>query len=396
MNRLTNITLAVLLLAPLAALHAKDLPKIPLDSVPFTGGKEGYACYRCPTLAVSSKGTVLAFCEGRVNSHKDEDDMDVVLKRSSDGGRTWGPLQVLASDGRNPCKNQCPVVLPSGRILLVWLWNKWIPAEKERTTREVFVIHSDDDGVTWSKPRSITRSVYEPDWQWYGTGPCHAIVKRSEPHKRRIVVPARHNAKGMKMVSHVIYSDDGGETWHIGGSVPRPQTTESTVVELSNGDLMLNSRNQNDAENYRVVSISKDGGATFSEVWLENALIEPRGCQGSLLFHSLNARTGKGNILFSNPANSAFRSDGTLKLSQDDGRTWTMSFRYAPKPAPNFTGYSDIAVMSDGGVGVLYERGDVAEPSKKAERYDEIGFTVVSFAEIRTPLPPTPTKGSTK
>jgi len=394
LNRLT--LLSALLLAPVAALHGDDVTGGRVDSIPFVGGKEGYAVYRCPTLAVSTNGTVLAFCEGRVNSHKDEDDMDVVLKRSKDGGRTWGPLQVLANDGKNPCKNQCPVVLPSGRILLVWLWNKWIPSEKDRTTREVFVMHSDDDGVTWSKPRNITASVYQPEWKWYGTGPCHAIVKRSEPHKGRIIVPARHNTRQTHMVSHVIYSDDNGETWHIGGSVPRLQTTECTVVELSNGDLMLNSRNQNDSEHHRVVSISTNGGVTFTKTWLEQALVEPRGCQASLLFHSLNPATGKGNILFSNPANATVRSDGTLKLSEDDGHTWTKSFRYARKPAPNFTGYSDIAVMPDGSVGILHERGDLRQADSKKERYDEVGFIVVPFADIRTPLPTTPTKASTE
>jgi len=376
----------VIVLSQLAALNAESSTKSQLDSIPFSGGKDGYAVYRCPTLAVSAKGTVLAFCEGRVNSHRDEDDMDVVLKRSTDGGLTWGPLQVLANDGRNPCKNQCPVVLPSGRILLAWLWNKWIPSEKDRTTREVFVMYSDDDGVTWSKPRNITRSVYLPNWNWYGTGPCHAIVKRSEPHKGRIIIPARHNTRQAHMVSHVIYSDDSGETWHIGGNVPREQTTEATVVEMSNGDLMLNSRNQRGDEDCRVVSISKDGGATFSEVWLEKALVEPRGCQASLLFHSLNPVTGKGNILFSNPANREVRADGTLKLSEDDGRTWTKAFRYAKKPAPNFTGYSDIAVMPDGSVGILHERGDLREGDSKKGRYDEVGFTVVKFDQINEPL----------
>jgi len=394
LNRLT--LLSALLLAPVAALHGDDVTGGRVDSIPFVGGKEGYAVYRCPTLAVSTNGTVLAFCEGRVNSHKDEDDMDVVLKRSKDGGRTWGPLQVLANDGKNPCKNQCPVVLPSGRILLVWLWNKWIPSEKDRTTREVFVMHSDDDGVTWSKPRNITASVYQPEWKWYGTGPCHAIVKRSEPHKGRIIVPARHNTRQTHMVSHVIYSDDNGETWHIGGSVPRLQTTECTVVELSNGDLMLNSRNQNDSEHHRVVSISTNGGVTFTKTWLEQALVEPRGCQASLLFRSLNPATGKGNILFSNPANATVRSDGTLKLSEDDGYTWTRAFRYARKPAPNFTGYSDIAVMPDGSVGILHKGGDLRQADSKKERYDEVGFIVVPFAEIRTPLPTIPTKATTE
>jgi len=224
--------LAALLLAPVAALHGDGVTWGRVDSVPFVGGKEGYAVYRCPTLAVSTNGTVLAFCEGRVNSHQDEDDMDVVLKRSTDGGRTWGPLQVLANDGKNPCKNQCPV--------------------------------------------------------------------------------------------------------------------------------------------------------------------EPRGCQASLLFRSLNPATGKGNILFSNPANATVRSDGTLKLSEDDGHTWTRAFRYARKPAPNFTGYSDIAVMPDGSVGILHKGGDLRQADSKKERYDEVGFIVVPFAEIRTPLPTTPTKASTE
>jgi sialidase-1 len=155
------------------------------------------------------------------------------------------------------------------------------------------------------------------------------------------------------------------------------------VVELSNGDLMLNSRNQNDRENHRVVSISKDGGQTFTETWLESQLVEPRGCQASLLFHSLNTKTQKGNILFSNPANAEYRSDGTLKLSQDDGRTWTNSFRYAKQPAPNFTGYSDIALMPDQSIGILHERGSLEEASKKSDRYDEIGFTVVGFDQIK-------------
>ncbi len=371
-----------LLLTAVSALVAAEPGHPRVDSTPYVAGKEGYACYRCPTLAVSAKGTALAFCEGRVNSHKDEDDMDVVLKRSTDGGRTWGPLQVLANDGRNPCKNQCPVVLPSGRILLVWLWNKWIPTEKDRTTREVFVMHTDDDGATWSKPRNITASVYGPDWGWYGTGPCHGIVKRSEPNKGRIVVPARHNAKGTRMVSHLIYSDDRGDIWHLGGSVPRPRTSESSVVELSNGDLMLNCRNQDDNEHYRVVSISRDGGMTFSEVWLETQLVEPRGCQASLLFHSSNDRTGKGNILFSNPANAECRSDGTLKLSEDDGRTWVKAFCYAPKSAPYFTGYSDLALLPGGDIAIIYERGDLRASESKKERYDEVAFTVVRFDEI--------------
>ena len=110
----------------------------------------------------------------------------------------------------------------------------------------------------------------------------------------------------------------------------------------------------------------------------------------------MNSSTGKGNILFSNPSNPTIRADGTLKLSEDDGLTWTKSFRYAKKPAPNFTGYSDIALMADGSIGILHERGDLEDASKKSERYDEVAFIVVPFSEIKTPIVPAPPKNGTK
>ena len=360
------------------------------ESVPFISGKEGYACYRTPAVVVSPKGTVLAFCGGRVKDHRDEGDIDIVLKRSTDGGQTWGSLQVLANDGPNPCKGATPVVLPSGRILLLYLWNASIPSEEFRTTRKIYLIHSDDDGLTWSPPRDLTASVYREGWRWYGLGPCHAIVKRSDPAEGRIVVPARHNTQTERMKPHVILSDDGGETWRIGGILERKRASEGTVVELSDGSLMINCRNQKDDEDFRVVATSQDGGESFPEVWLEKQLVEPRGCQGSLLFHSLNPVSGKGNILFSNPDNTEMRSDGTLKLSEDDGRTWTKAFRYAPKPAPNFTGYSDIALFPDSSVGVLYERGELEDADEKSERYDEIAFVRVPWELVQSSSPRKP------
>lgn len=362
-------------------------------STPYSGGQEGYACYRAPAIVTSQKGTVLAFSEGRVNDYTDEGDIDVVLKRSTDGGRSWGPLQVLENDGENRCKNACPVVLPTGRVLVVWLWNKAIPSKSARTTREVYVTCSDDDGVTWSKSRNITSSVYREDWEWYGAGPCHGIVKTKEPHKGRVLIPCRHNSKTTHTISHVIYSDDNGETWHIGGSAPREQTNESTIAELSNGDLMLNSRNGSKGKNdCRVVSISTDGGDSFSRCYLDEALIEPgNGCFGSILTHSMNEKTGKANIIFSNPNDGEERVNGTLKLSEDDGTTWVKILRYS-KPAPSFSGYSDIAVINGTDIAVLYEKGDVYRKEtwaqKKGERYEAIGFQVVQFNDIVTPIAP--------
>jgi len=304
----------------------------------FEGGTEGYACYRVCTMVNTHEETLLAFCEGRLNSCDDEGDIDLVMKRSTDGGKTWGTLQVLENDGANPCKNPCPVVLPSGRILLVWCWNKSIPSEKDRTTREVYVTYSDDDGVTWAKSRNITSMVYRDNWGWYGTGPSHGIVKELEPHKGRVIIPARH--KEGKTSSHILYSDDNGETWHIGAIAFREKTTECTAVELSNGNIMLNSRNAIKDQLARVVHISSDGGETFDRIYLDTNLPDAGACQGSIIKHSFNDSTGKFNILFSNPDHPDERVNGTIKLSQDDGETWSKKYRYS-NPYPAFSGYSD-------------------------------------------------------
>lgn len=342
----------------------------------YESGEEGYACYRVCTMVVSHNGTLLAFCEGRLNNCADEGDIDLVLKRSTNGGESWGPLQILENDGPNPCKNPCPVVLPSGRILLVWCWNKSIPSEAYRTTRDVYVTYSNDDGLTWATSRNITDMVYRENWEWYGTGPSHGLVKELEPHKGRIIIPARHEEG--KTSSHLLYSDDNGETWHIGGIAFRVKTTECTAVELSNGNILLNSRNAVKEEHARVVHISSDGGETFDKMYLELALPDAGACQGSILKHSRNDSTGKFNILFSNPDDPDERVNGSLKLSVDDGENWIKKVRYS-NPYPAYSGYSDMAVINESDIAVLFETGP---HYTKPLRWEGVGFRIVKFNQF--------------
>jgi sialidase-1 len=377
-----------LLLSVFMTMKVTSAEEADQHSMVFVNGTNGYVVYRTPTMVVTHSGTILAFAEGRVNSHEDEDDIDIVLRRSEDGGKTWGPMMVLEDDGKNPCKNQVPVVLPSGRILVVWLWNEWVPSESDRTTRQVYVTYSDDDGLTWSASRDITYMAYGEGWGWYGTGPCHAIVKEREPNAGRIIIPARHNIRGVQgMKSHILYSDDQGETWHIGAIALRESTNESTVVELSNGDLMMNSRNGDNNQNVRLVQISRDGGLTFDSLYLDLTLRDAGACQGTILKHSLNEETGKYNILFSNPHHATDRVNGTIHLSHDDGKTWSKRFRYSP-PAPRFSGYSDIAVLNEAGdIAILFEVG--ASHVKPHRWYCDscgIGFRVIGFDQIDQPV----------
>ena len=327
-----------------------------LQSLPYQAGTLGYTCYRTPSLVVTTNGTVLAFCGARLENCKDDGDHDIVVRRSLDGGRTWMPLQVIANDGMNRCDIPLPVVLPTGRVLLLWVWNTFVRRKEDRGPRRVMVCHSDDHGLTWSPPRDITQQVRRPGWKpWYGLGPGHGFVKQLAPAAGRIIVPARHGEEKIGSRSHLIYSDDGGISWEIGAQAWGPNnSSESIACELGDGKILLNSRAN---IGYRITTICKDGGQVTEKTFVERQLIEPmNGCQASMLTYSLNKTNRSALLLFSNPANSRFRTNGRLRLSRDNGRTWTRGYPYQRGPEA-FTGYSDLARFSNGDVAILFESG---------------------------------------
>ncbi len=316
----------------------------------FVSGKDGYHTYRIPSLLVTKKGTLLAFCEGRKSSSSDSGDIDLLLRRSFDGGKTWGKTQVVWDDGANTCGNPCPVL--DARTGTVWLLlthnlgsdtEAMIVSRTSKGTRTVWVARSDDDGATWSRPVEITRDVKRPDWTWYATGPGVGIQLKSG----RLVVPCDNQVAGSKrQQAHVLLSDDGGKSWKRGGVVG-PQCDESQVVELRDGRLMLNIRSYR-GNNRRLVALSKDGGEAFSDPVEDPQLIEPV-CQASIL----REPGEEGGILFSNPA-SKKRERMTVRRSRDEGKTWPLARVLHEGPSA----YSCLAVLPDRTVLCLYERGE--------------------------------------
>jgi len=327
----------------------------------FKGGDDGYHTYRIPALAVTHKGTLLAFCEGRKLSWNDSGDIDIVLKRSTDRGATWSTQQVVWDDGANTCGNPCVVVdKETGGIMLLGTWNRGddheggIIARKSKDTRRVFVLRSTDDGVTWSKPEQITDSVKKPDWTWYATGPGSGIRMEHGPNKGRLVIPCDHiEAETKHYYSHVIYSDDHGKSWKLGGSTPQHQVNECQVVELAGGRLMLNMRNYNRAQRNRQTAISDDGGLTWRDQSHDPALIEPV-CEAAIERLRWPADGQPGVILFSNPASTSARVRMTVRASFDDGKTWPRAKLLSEGPG----GYSDLAVTGDGKFACLHEGGE--------------------------------------
>ena len=228
--------------------------------------------------------------------------------------------------------------------------------------RTAWVLRSEDDGATWSAPRDISAQVRRPNFGWYATGPGHGLQLRDG----RMIVPCNHsegpNPEDTR--SHVIYSDDGGETWAIGGELPG-KTDECIAAELPDGSIYLNMRNNLGAKQ-RAVAISTDRGLSFGALTLDATLVEPV-CQGS----ALSVSRGKDHfLLFSNPA-SVKRENMTLRLSRDAGKTWPASTVLWAGPSA----YSDLAKLPGGEIACLYERGD-------AKPYETITFARVPWGDL--------------
>ena len=351
----------------------------PAGDAIFVSGEGGYHTYRIPALAVSKDGTVLAFCEGRKGGSSDRGKIDLLLKRSSDRGKTWSDFQVVWDDKDNTCGNPCVVVEEeTGTIWLFCTWNLGSDAESaiidgtSKDTRRIFLMSSEDDGQSWSQPAELTSTLKKPDWTWYATGPGSGIQIKHGPHKGRLVIPCDHiEAETKRYYSHVIYSDDRGKTWQLGGRSPRHQVNECEVVELEGGNLMLNMRNYDRSQKTRQTAISRDGGITWSDQKFDAALPDPI-CQAAIERHSWTKGDIPGIILFSNAANSTKRMNMTVKASLDDGRTWPMALSLHRGPSA----YSDLAILGENKIGCLYVGGGESP-------YESIVFAVFDIKDLK-------------
>ncbi|MFF3449381.1 exo-alpha-sialidase [Streptomyces sp. NPDC002667] len=338
----------------------------PAVSVPFRAGREGYASFRIPAVVATRTGTLLAFCEGRVGSAQDHGNIDIVLKRSLDGGRTWGPLQIAANNGTDLAGNPAPVTLDTGRVLLVHVRSAASASEdallrgrvKAADGRRVWVQHSDDDGLTWSAPKEITAQVKKAGWRWYATTPGHALQLGSG----RVVVPANHtvaptgtdNGTEAKYNSgHCLLSDDRGTTWYLGyldeNTNGYVNVNETTAAELLDGRVYFNTRNDSPSPGNRADAHSLDGGRTLVRPFRPQAGLVTPIVQGSLL-----QLRDPDLLLFSGPADPDFRALMTVRASADGGTTWRSAHTVDGLPAA----YSDLVRVDTGTVGLLYETGD--------------------------------------
>ena len=347
-----------------SAVAAEPLP--PMVDV-FVGGQDGFATFRIPSVVRMSHGNLLAIAEGRASKH-DHSQNKLVQKISPDGGLTWGSLKVIAADGTNALNNPTAVVLrQNGRILLMFQRyaaafdeGTVIPGYEGEGVCRSWVIHSDDEGLSWSSPMEVTRSVKRPTGATSSaSGPGLGLELARGKHAGRVLIPFNEGPRGHWQV-YAAYSDDGGASWACGETAPEPAYTganEVQMVELTDGRILLNARNQAGSHQRRV-AVSSDGGRTWSVLADDPILVEPR-CQASLIRHAISNDPAMDLLLFSNPASASRRTNGTVRLSRDEGRTWS-AFRVI---YPGSFAYSCLVSLDAKTIGCLFERDDYARIS---------------------------------
>jgi len=342
---------------------AASIPVSPVNL--FKKGDLGYASFRIPSIITTKNGALLAFAEGRVSGQGDTGDINLVMRRSDDGGHTWSPIEVIWDINKDVCGNPCPVVLENGDILLLLTWNSGKEPEHmiknghSKFGRIPFLKKSSDDGKTWTEARDISSMADKKEWLWYATGPGNGIQLKHGKYKGRIVVPCANSTLKGGYNSHVIYSDDNGESWKFSADIGAG-TNESCVVELTDGTLIFNARQQSNKSGFRGQAISKDGGANWEQYTNKSALKEPT-CQASFITYNDDI------LLFLNPQGKG-RRDGVLQISRDVAKTWT---KLIEMPKGDFA-YSSMSVLKNGDLALLYE----------SENYKKIHFRVLSADKI--------------
>lgn len=349
----------------------KFVPEIQNGYFPFriakavrNHGDDGVHSYRIPGLVTSKKGTLLAVYDVRRNKSGDlQGDIDVGLSRSTDGGETWEPMQIIMDiekwGGLPEDQNGIgdPAILVddvTGIIHVVGLWihgkpgvAAWIssqPGLAPEETGQLMIVSSEDDGLTWSAPKNITQALKDPSWHLFLAGPGMGITMKDGT----LVFAAQFKDAEQVPHSTIIYSRDRGQSWSIGKGA-RSNTTESQVVELSDGSLMLNMRD--DRGGSRAVMVTRDLGVTWEEhPSHRSALIEPI-CMGSLISFSKENDT---LLLFSNPNATDGRHSITIKASFDEGMTWPEENQLLLDQEKGW-GYTCLTRVDEDHIGILYE-----------------------------------------
>ena len=333
-------------------------------------GDDEVNTYRIPGLTTTNTGTLIGVYDVRRNSAVDlQEDIDIGMSRSADGGQTWEPMRVVMDMGEWGGKPQNqngigdPSILVDRQTNTVWVAGIWAHGHPDERnwfasgqglspleTSQFMLVQSKDDGITWSEPINITTQIKDPRWHLLLAGPGKGICLRDGT----LVFPAQYKDENQVPHATLIYSKDHGLTWNIGSGL-RKETTEAQVVELDDGTIMINARNNEARDKLgigRVVATTSDLGKTWSEHASSIRSLEESTCMASLIQDEFK---GYGRVmLFSNPNTHSGRFNITIKSSLDEGMSWPEEKWLLLDQGDSF-GYSCMTRIGEKAIGILYE-----------------------------------------
>jgi len=362
-----------------------SLPWLRFGTVVRSAGQDGCDTYRIPGIVTTNAGTLIAVYDNRYNNSKDlQEDIDIGMSRSTDGGRTWEPMRVIMDMGEYGGLPQNlngigdPSILYDHATGTLWVAALWMsgsapdkmlwwasqPGMTPQETGQFILVRSIDDGLTWSEPINITQQIKDPAWQLLLQGPGRGITLADGT----LVFPAQFKADiGVKSLdggqytchSTIVFSRDGGNSWHIGAGA-KSNTTEAQVAQLADGSIMLNmrdDRNRSDKgdTNGRAVAVTSDLGKTWTVHPSSNSALREPNCMASLISADVIVNGMPKQVLFfSNPNDKNSRVKMTIKASTDQGLTWPEA-NQIELFGPSGYGYSCMTMVDENHIGILYE-----------------------------------------
>lgn len=331
--------------APLLATIPSDPLKLISDTKVFVAGEDNTHTYRIPSIITAMNGDLIAACDARRNNsgdliHFSSRNIDIVIKRSSDNGKTWGPMEIVA-DYPDGTGGTDPSMILDRKTGDLFMFYSYIGA---KPSKEFFfrVQRSRDHGKTWSKPHDITTQITKPEWKnsfkFISSGRGSQMANGTLIHNYVIL------GKG----AEIFASSNHGKTWKLIDAEMKP-ADESRVLELTDGRLMVNSRVGGGT---RWVHRSEDNGTTWVSQ-KEHQLPDPR-CNGAILrYTSQKEGYAKDRLLFCNAGSRNGRKNLTIRISYDEGKSWSAGKVIDAGPSA----YSEITILKDGTIGVFYEPG---------------------------------------